>query len=991
MGKEISENRIDTVLRYYVAAALWSSTNPDNEDEEFLDENYSIEDIDDKLLTSMKSDIKKFISENYDSIEESGMNDEQLGHDLWLTRNGHGAGFWDRGYEKEISDKLSDSARDMKGTDLYVGDDGKIYALQVYAKGGGLGNSFSNDTDEWFDFVADNSGAEKFQSNEMFLKAIEITNKEATNVNLGKLRELILATPFSKKVKDSLDNQIKKIIDGKYKGEFKFSFGGRRSGGGRTSAASEFFSMFNQAATYNFENYSKGGGVGKGKIKFFEVADRIKHLQYDQDPTDLRLHCEESFRWGAKEEKDYKAAEKEIDNIHYKGKGWEIYGWYDVSGFDYWMKRQEETNYIQLTVAFDKDTVDESEVEKIDKALDSALADADAIEFKYSYDPYNDEDEMKRGGKVKNRKWIQDALSGGKNKGALRRTAMRKGLLRSEKEKLSKTDLDKLEKMGGKTAKRAYLAETLKKFGKGGEFGDWEGTDADLEISLEEYGFVARHTTKDYPDEYHIVYKLGDNSYGYSFVREKFLNDLINGEEWASEDNVKSFLSFVGLSKEEWLSSAFVHKLSDTIQYWGQDNVLGTEYHPNDKKWAYEFIGIEDSGDYAKGGGVGDSVSVFEKKIKDLLKQENKWHFVSEEVDGKKVAMKFFVGKKEVDVQIFTIDNMVARMPRNYSGKRDTLKMIMDNFKKMSSGGSVDKSYTLSTYIKFKTSGEDSYLKGNIGGDRLDLIDVQYLGDNTYDAVIKSYDIRFTGLNPIEFEDEIFNALNEEFGRNDLIEVDLISVDLSDEYSSGGGVSNSRPEHYRYLTIQKVKGGLQVSLNEDGVELVKELKEEGQSDWDIWSELFESVQGNSEYIFHLDMGDSGFGLTSAEGITDGYHYEGEDRSNLYKTDYPESAKVYWFPNYMIQSPLDIMIEKGSVVFDEAQSNESEMKNGGGVNSDCGCVHSDVYNSIMDCLNKGNEVSVEALTLYLDRKPNYEEEIGGFTLRKCYLRPYYKTK
>lgn len=33
---------------------------------------------------------------------------EQLGHDLWLTRNGHGAGFWDRDFEhKDIFTALA--------------------------------------------------------------------------------------------------------------------------------------------------------------------------------------------------------------------------------------------------------------------------------------------------------------------------------------------------------------------------------------------------------------------------------------------------------------------------------------------------------------------------------------------------------------------------------------------------------------------------------------------------------------------------------------------------------------------------------------------------------------------------------------------------------------------------------------------------------------------------------------------------------------------
>jgi len=59
-------------------------------------------------------------------------------------------------------------------------------------------------------------------------------------------------------------------------------------------------------------------------------------------------------------------------------------------------------------------------------------------------------------------KWIQSAI---KEKGALRETAKRKGLIKG-KQKLSLADLKKLEKGSKKTAKRAKLAETLKKLKK---------------------------------------------------------------------------------------------------------------------------------------------------------------------------------------------------------------------------------------------------------------------------------------------------------------------------------------------------------------------------------------------------------------------------------------------------------------------------------------------------------------------------------------------
>ena len=92
----------------------------------------------------------------------------------------------------------------------------------------------------------------------------------------------------------------------------------------------------------------------------------------------------------------------------------------------------------------------------------------DEIKWANTSSTDDEEEEYAKGGKVKSKKWIQDALSGGKNKGALRRTAAKKGLLRGD-ENLSKTDLKKLQKMGGTTAKRAHLAETLRKFDEGGD------------------------------------------------------------------------------------------------------------------------------------------------------------------------------------------------------------------------------------------------------------------------------------------------------------------------------------------------------------------------------------------------------------------------------------------------------------------------------------------------------------------------------------------
>jgi hypothetical protein len=54
--------------------------------------------------------------------------DSRIAYDFWLTRQGHGAGFWDGDY-RGIGDQLTDIT-DLSGTVTYVlGEDGKIHQL----------------------------------------------------------------------------------------------------------------------------------------------------------------------------------------------------------------------------------------------------------------------------------------------------------------------------------------------------------------------------------------------------------------------------------------------------------------------------------------------------------------------------------------------------------------------------------------------------------------------------------------------------------------------------------------------------------------------------------------------------------------------------------------------------------------------------------------------------------------------------------------------
>lgn len=105
------------VLESYLEALLWA-------DEEL--DGYSICDIDNSLIESSKKDIEEFINiiENTDGAMEEAetYSETDFGHNFLLSRNGHGAGFFD-----ENNDILQNICREMKSVDAYVGDDNKIY------------------------------------------------------------------------------------------------------------------------------------------------------------------------------------------------------------------------------------------------------------------------------------------------------------------------------------------------------------------------------------------------------------------------------------------------------------------------------------------------------------------------------------------------------------------------------------------------------------------------------------------------------------------------------------------------------------------------------------------------------------------------------------------------------------------------------------------------------------------------------------------------
>ena len=111
--------------RAYVECALWSSTDP--ESEEPLDSLYSIDDLHTSAERAMRADCEDFLTHSA-VLQAIALRDETyVAHDFWLTRNRHGAGFWDGDYPDPLGEELTELSHGYGEADLYVGDDGMVY------------------------------------------------------------------------------------------------------------------------------------------------------------------------------------------------------------------------------------------------------------------------------------------------------------------------------------------------------------------------------------------------------------------------------------------------------------------------------------------------------------------------------------------------------------------------------------------------------------------------------------------------------------------------------------------------------------------------------------------------------------------------------------------------------------------------------------------------------------------------------------------------
>lgn len=120
MHREHYQNEVN---RAYIEAIYFTEAGPDSE----IDTDCRISE---KSLSACNRACNAFV----DQLIDNGlfkkaldvMTPDQIGRDFWLTRNGHGVGFWDRGFG-ELGEKLSNVAKYFGECYAYRGDDGFMH------------------------------------------------------------------------------------------------------------------------------------------------------------------------------------------------------------------------------------------------------------------------------------------------------------------------------------------------------------------------------------------------------------------------------------------------------------------------------------------------------------------------------------------------------------------------------------------------------------------------------------------------------------------------------------------------------------------------------------------------------------------------------------------------------------------------------------------------------------------------------------------------
>lgn len=129
MSVKFTDAEINAVVDSYLKTAIWADLK-DDDGEPWYD--YTIDDVAPETRETARADVSTFVS---DALADGGddvfadLSLRQIGYELWLTRCGHGAGYWALGLG-ERGEALTRAAKALGDAWVYVGDDYRVYLTQ---------------------------------------------------------------------------------------------------------------------------------------------------------------------------------------------------------------------------------------------------------------------------------------------------------------------------------------------------------------------------------------------------------------------------------------------------------------------------------------------------------------------------------------------------------------------------------------------------------------------------------------------------------------------------------------------------------------------------------------------------------------------------------------------------------------------------------------------------------------------------------------------
>ena len=126
--------KLDDFLDAYLECAVWSELD-DSEEGRPLTDRFTRLDFSNAGFVQATRDCRAFLDRaekwivdryfKYVTAEHTTV--AQAGHDFWLTRSGHGCGFWDGDWREPARTILTNLAKSFNDLSIIVGDDNKLY------------------------------------------------------------------------------------------------------------------------------------------------------------------------------------------------------------------------------------------------------------------------------------------------------------------------------------------------------------------------------------------------------------------------------------------------------------------------------------------------------------------------------------------------------------------------------------------------------------------------------------------------------------------------------------------------------------------------------------------------------------------------------------------------------------------------------------------------------------------------------------------------